>query len=75
MNEVEIEYTNDMLLEIVKAHIEDYEEDIENVGFVVIDGQTIDDKRVVSITIGSQNNGVEEDTVVKTGDKMKINLV
>lgn len=71
---MEIEYTNEMLLEVVKAHVEDYESRIDDVEFIVIDGQTIDDTRVVSITIGSKGSGIDENTVVKTGDKMEINF-
>lgn len=71
---MEIEYTNEMLLEVLKAHIEDYEERMDDLEFIVIDGQTIDDTRVISITIGSKDNGLGEDTVVKTGDKIKVNF-
>ena len=63
-----------MLMNIAKAHIDDYEKNMDEVEFVVIDGQSINGTRVVGITIGSKDNGVGEDTVVKTGDKLKVTI-
>lgn len=69
---MKLEYDNAMLLEIIKAHVEDYEKNLENIDFIAIDGQTIDETRVVSFTIGSKSNGNDEATLVKTGDTLNI---
>lgn len=69
---MEAEYDNAMLLEIIKAHILGFEENTDDVEFVAIEGQTIDDTRLVTFTIGSKNEDVSENVTVKTGDRFKI---
>lgn len=72
---MKIEYDNAMLLEIIKAHVEDYEKVLNDIHFIAIDGQTIDETRVVTFTIGSKSSGDYEDTIVKTGDTIDINFI
>lgn len=71
---MKIPYDNEMLLEIVKAHIDDYDDNIDEVDFIVIDGQTIDGTRIVSITVGSKDNTDGEHSLIKTGDEMEIDI-
>ena len=70
---VDIEYTNKFLLDLIQKHIDDYQEDVDNIVEVVIGGETINDNRITTITIVAPNSHkIFESTEVKTGDTFKI---
>lgn len=70
---MDIEYTNEFLLGIMKKHIADYEKDIDNVVEVVIGGETIGDNRITTFRVITPNvHEIYENTETKTGDPIDL---
>lgn len=69
---MKINYTNEFLLDIMQEHIDNYREMADEIVEVVIEGETIDDQRVTTFRVVT-NNGfdIHEHSETRTGDPIK----
>lgn len=69
---MKINYTNEFLLDIMQEHIDNYREMADEIVEVVIEGETIDDQRVTTFRVVTNNElDIHEHSETRTGDPIK----